>query len=346
MTANAKKAAWVRERAEWFQMRRGTWGLFTGLTNRMIDSEAFQALRSVHSVKVLVWFWRLAEYPRKKRKPGQESPIGNLKKIVNCKDLSFTYLIASYLGMRPDQFAPALRELFKYGFIDIVEHGRGIRGEWTQFAYSDRWKAYGTPQWAELPFPIGDKVGWQKKKKNTYYGKPELLTTQSRSYKVVETGTDYGFAELKTPISTDLQTTHNRSSLRSTKPSTSLNGDRRDGKRFEEKEESNSAPTRRDDAAIYSPHKAELEWNVRSILGQLPDLSFGKWDISWFVSQLQAARKRDLDPDKVRRGMEARGLDGFTIDILLTVAGIVIPEADDIQIHIPEASAVTVEAAQ
>jgi len=180
-------------KAEWLQMRRSTWSGFTGLTNKMIDSEAFQALRSVHSVKALIYFWQLAEYPRGKRKPGQESPVGNLSKILNQAKISFEYRIAGYRGLRLDQFSRALKELFRYGFIDFSRHGRGVMGEYSKFSLSDRWKKYGTPAWEEIPFPTSDRAGFTsdefKKKRRerrgrekNSYGKAELLTTKSRSY--------------------------------------------------------------------------------------------------------------------------------------------------------------------
>jgi hypothetical protein len=210
-------------------MRRTTWGGFTGLTNKMIDSEPFQALRSVHSVKVLIYFWQKAEYAKEKRKPGQESPIGNLSKILNQGEMSFEYRIAGYRGMRPDQFVTALRELFKYGFIDFEAHGRGVKGEYSKFSLSDRWKQYNTPAWKEIPFPIGERAGWaskefkkkqQEKREKDRYGKAELLTTALRSYSAPELPNDYGIAELKTPIITPPSTTESRSLLRSTMPLT------------------------------------------------------------------------------------------------------------------------------
>ena len=180
-------------KASWLQMRRGTWGGFTGLTNKMIDSEAFQALRSVHSVKVLIYFWQKAEYAKAKKKPGQESSIGNLNKILNQGKMSFEYRIAGYRGMRPDQFVNALRELFRYGFIDFSRHGRGVKGEYSTYSLSDRWKKYGTPAWEEIPFPTSDRAGFtsdefkkkqrERRDRERYnYGKAELLTTEGRSY--------------------------------------------------------------------------------------------------------------------------------------------------------------------
>lgn len=215
--------------ATWRQARRKSWSGFTGLTNRMLDSEAFLALRYVHSVKVLVWFWQMTEYPKEKRRRGQESPIGNLKKIVNQGRISFEYRVARYRGMRPDQFSHALRELFKYGFIDIAYHGQGVKGDYTKYSLSDRWKTYDTPQWQEVPFPRSNRSGWasdafkerRRRERNTKknsYGKSELSTTRKRSYDVTESVHDYGIAELQTAILPDPSTTTSRSLSRSTMP--------------------------------------------------------------------------------------------------------------------------------
>jgi hypothetical protein len=254
-------------KAEWTQSRRKSWSGFTGLTNRMIDSDAFQALKSVHSVKVLVWFWSMAQYRKEKKKPGQDSPIGNLTKILNCKDLSFEYRIARYRGMLPKQFVHALRELHRHGFIDIEHHGRGIKGDWTRFAYSDRWKDYGTTGWKELPFPVADRVGWRSTKKN-YYRKGKLTTSQKGSYRVVEMTDDFPNGKLKTPNLTDLSTSQSGSPSRSTKGCTALDGDGRDEKRFEGKEVGNSARARRDDAQPSIPSNGN---GLSELLSHLPD---------------------------------------------------------------------------
>jgi hypothetical protein len=251
-------------KAEWIQMRRTTWGWFTGLTNKMIDSEPFQALRSVHSVKALIYFWQKAEYAKEKKKPGYESPIGNLSKILNQGKMSFEYRIAGYRGMRPDQFVKALRELHRYGFIDFSRPGRGVKGEYSKFSLSDRWKMYGTDRWVEIPFPIGERAGWAseefKKKQRELreknrYGKVELLTTALRSYSTSELPNDYGIAELKTPIFTPPSTTESRSLLRSTMPLTPTLGGGKVKKKIRipnSRSKNNSAPIQRDENTFWA----------------------------------------------------------------------------------------------
>jgi len=72
-------------KATWLQMRRSTWNGFTGLTNRMIDSEAFQAFDPVLR-QGAIYFWQKAEYAKAKRKPARNPPIGNLSKIFKPRE--------------------------------------------------------------------------------------------------------------------------------------------------------------------------------------------------------------------------------------------------------------------
>ena len=242
-------------KAEWLQSRRKFWSGFTGLTNKMIDSEAFQALRSVHSVKVLIYFWQKAEYAKEKRKLGQESPIGNLSKILNQGKMSFEYRIAGYRGMRPDQFVIALRELFKYGFIDFKEHGRGVKGDYSKFSLSDRWKMYNSDSWREIPFPTSDHAGWRseaykakqrelRERKINNYGMPELLTTESRSYSPPETPLRLRKAVVKNDRFHPPVTTESRSLLRSTMPSRTSKGAEKKARTSDSRSKGIAAPTR------------------------------------------------------------------------------------------------------
>jgi len=326
------------KKAEWLLQRRITWSGFTGLTNRMIDSEAFKALRSVHSVKVLIYFWQKAEYAREKRKPGQESPIGNLSKILNQGKMSFEYRIAGYRGLRPDQFVIALRELYKYGFIDIKVHGRGVKGEYSKFSLSDRWKLYGTDRWTEIPFPIGERSGWaseafkkkqQERREKHRYGKAELLTTESRSYSPPEKPNDYGIAELQTTVLTPPVTTESRSLLRSTKGCTTIPT----GKKVEKKvrtlghgSKSIAAAIRRPDATTkqWRPPLSEIRENVAEILRQRPDpRADDPRFVRFLADQLLDTRRGKFDPARVHRDLQGRhDLDDWTSDLLFAVTTI------------------------
>jgi hypothetical protein len=147
--------------AKWRQVRRQASSGFVGLMNRMVDHPAYGKLSTAASVKALTWFWQKVEYDKHKRRPGQDSPIGRTDKIRNNGEISFTYEEAHWRGLSNKQFSRALKELFKFGFIDIRRLGHGVRGEWTRFALSDRWKKYGTPEWEEIPFPENRYEGFR-----------------------------------------------------------------------------------------------------------------------------------------------------------------------------------------
>lgn len=154
----AKKKAWL-------QFRQQAWGGFTGLPNRLIDGPAFAALEFTADVKVLIWFWQEARYDQSgKRKPGRENRIGLIENIINNGEISFTYQQAGWRGLSAYKFSKALKNLFRLGFIDIAHLGRGVKGEYTQFALSTRWKAYGTDSWREIPYPENFKEGFRSDK--------------------------------------------------------------------------------------------------------------------------------------------------------------------------------------
>lgn len=146
---------------KWLQFRRQASNGFVGLPNQLVDSKAFAALTTGASVKTLVWFWGEAKYEKKKRKPGTESPIGKIDKIKNNGEISFTYQVAEWRGLKPRTFYRVLRELHRVGFIDVSRQGRGRKGEYTKYALSSRWQWYNTPEWKEIPFPEGFKEGFR-----------------------------------------------------------------------------------------------------------------------------------------------------------------------------------------
>ena len=156
---NAKKK-------EWLQFRRQASGGFVGLPNRLVDSKAFASLTTGASVKTLIWFWQKVKYGKrgKKRgkKSGTESPIGRIDRIENNGELSFTYQEAGWRGMNAKRFSRALKDLHRLGFIDITRLGRGVKGEYTKYAISNRWQKYDTPDWEEIPFPVNFREGFRE----------------------------------------------------------------------------------------------------------------------------------------------------------------------------------------
>jgi len=145
----------------WLQFRLQASNGFVGLPNRLVDSKAFAALTTGASVKTLIWFWQEVKYEKKKRKPGTELPIGKIYKIINNGEISFTFQVAEWRGIKLGRFARALKELFRLGFIDINRLGRGVGGEYTKYAISTRWQKYGTSEWQEIPYPENFHEGFR-----------------------------------------------------------------------------------------------------------------------------------------------------------------------------------------
>lgn len=152
------------KKKKWLQFRLAASVGFVGLPNRLVDGKAFTAMTTGASVKTLVWFWQMAEYDRKAKKAGTESPVGRTDKIKNNGELSFTYQEAGWRGMNARRFSRALKELYRLGFIDISHLGRGIRGDYTRYAISDRWRKYDTPEWKEHPYPGNWEEGFRSEK--------------------------------------------------------------------------------------------------------------------------------------------------------------------------------------
>ena len=207
---NAKKKKWLQFR---LQASSG----FVGLPNRLVDSKAFASLTTGASVKTLIWFWQKVKYGKRGKKRGKkhgtESPIGRIDMIENNGELSFTYQEAGWRGMNAKRFSRALKDLHRLGFIDITRLGRGVKGEYTKYAISNRWEKYDTADWEEIPFPKNFREGfredaYRKKSKEKNSGrKCPLLTDENVRYEVEEQSYNGRKRPLKTSISRDSQRT-------------------------------------------------------------------------------------------------------------------------------------------
>ena len=69
--------------------------------------------------------------------------------MTNNGEISFPYREAEHRGLSHQQFRKALVELVGFGFIDIVTPGSAMKGDYTKFALSERWRQYGTGTFEE-----------------------------------------------------------------------------------------------------------------------------------------------------------------------------------------------------
>jgi hypothetical protein len=114
----------------------------------LLHSRAYRDLTYAPAIKVLTWFYEKIRVEVDKRKHGK-----NRYRMVNDGDLDFTYREAILRGLSAQKFSKALRELHRFGFIDIKKPGSALKGDSTIFAFSERWRAYGTPDFLSPEFP-------------------------------------------------------------------------------------------------------------------------------------------------------------------------------------------------
>ena len=137
--------------------RSQTWAVRIGF--QLLHSKAFMDMSYGPAIKLLNWIHEKVRVKVDKKKRG-----ANRYHIIN-DGFSFTYREAQFRGLTPNQFARALKELCKFGFIDIKRHGSGMRGDFSLFVISERWKKFGTSEFMQKQFPKSNPMGYRKLRK-------------------------------------------------------------------------------------------------------------------------------------------------------------------------------------
>jgi hypothetical protein len=99
----------------------------------MLDSAAFKTL-SANAIRALIRFLQKRTWKGKGR-----------NKVFGNTGLVFTYAEAEELAIGRSSFHSIIRRLFELGFIDIEHQGGGVAKDYSRYALSERWKAFGTP---------------------------------------------------------------------------------------------------------------------------------------------------------------------------------------------------------
>jgi len=110
-----------------FQLRRDVY-----ISWEILESEAFKTL-SATGIRVLLRFLQKRTWVKVKK-----------KRIFDNGGLVFTYAEAQVLGISTSQFHTVLKKLYEVGFIDIEHQGGGLARDYSRYAFSERWKDYGT----------------------------------------------------------------------------------------------------------------------------------------------------------------------------------------------------------
>jgi hypothetical protein len=127
------------------------------IPNDVIYSHAFLSLDSPVALKVLM----ICHMKTRQRKIQGKRRGKEKYELVDEGRFSFTYSEAHLLGFSVGQFSRALKELHSRGFIDIAKMGSGLRGDFSEFRLSERWRNFGTERFQSVEFPKAVGFGFR-----------------------------------------------------------------------------------------------------------------------------------------------------------------------------------------
>jgi hypothetical protein len=133
---------------QWNDFIKRSKGWFVRMSFELLHSEAYKKLNYGPALKMLNWFYEKIRVEVNKKKRGKDR-----YRIINDGEIDFTYREAAFRGLTSQKFRKALKDLHGVGFIDIKKPGSALKGDFSVFAFSDRWKAYGTPNFRQVEFP-------------------------------------------------------------------------------------------------------------------------------------------------------------------------------------------------
>ena len=128
-----------------YKKKSQTWSI--RISYQILHSQAYKEISYCPALKLLTWFYEKIKVLVNKGRRGKH------RYQVIDGDISFTYLEAKLRGLSCQQTSKGLRELHRLGFIDIKQPGSALRGDWTRYSISDRWKHFGTDQFQNIEFP-------------------------------------------------------------------------------------------------------------------------------------------------------------------------------------------------
>jgi len=155
---------------EWnaYKQRSKTWRCFFDFDE--LHSEAFKKLTYAPALKVFCWFREKVKMKKNKCNRGRS------RYDVLDGNISFLYEEARFRGLSSHQFSKALRELHKFGFIDVEKPDSRLKNDFTLYSMSKRWRDFGTPNFREISYPtsvlwVNFGFGSKEKESGKKYGK-------------------------------------------------------------------------------------------------------------------------------------------------------------------------------
>jgi hypothetical protein len=117
------------------------------LEKEFLQSPAVKAIKSAHSFRVLLEFYRRRQIHKPKdRRNKHSNPI-----VLNNGKIELPYRYAKERMKIPQTtFSRCLDEMVNLGFLDLAELSCGLHRQPTKWTISDRWKKYGQPDFESV----------------------------------------------------------------------------------------------------------------------------------------------------------------------------------------------------
>lgn len=161
------------------------------LLNDLLTSRAVKAIRSPHTFRVLLEFYRRRTFHKPKNTRGKRAAAT----IMNNGEITLPYRYAKIkMGIPQTTFSRCLDELVNLGFLDVSEPANGLHKMPTKWTICERWKRYGQADFVSverqhlkppaLPAALKGQAFGNAKKKNivTINGNKtgEIVTTDGQ----------------------------------------------------------------------------------------------------------------------------------------------------------------------
>ena len=166
-----------------YKRRSKRWAI--RVENELLHSEAYQSLRYAPTLKLLFWGFEKRQVHRTNKRKGKRFEVVDTP-------FSFTYEEGKRRGLTDKQFGRAVRELISLGFWDLEKQGSGLRGDYSLYRFSDRWRMYGQKDFQRQELP--KRVAWG------CFGFPKMRQNQ-REKSAVENASQREISAVENPVS-------------------------------------------------------------------------------------------------------------------------------------------------
>ena len=152
-----------------YKRRSREWNI--RVSYELLHSKAYTTLNYGPAIKLLNWMHEKIKVEKIQTRKGK-----NRYQVKDDGKFCFLYTEANLRGLSDTQFGRALRELHSHGFIDVGRAGSAMKGDFTIYLLSERWKYFDEPGFEEKEFPksmyridsgfqVGHDFLWKRPKK-------------------------------------------------------------------------------------------------------------------------------------------------------------------------------------